>query len=69
MFSIGLTVLSAGVLEDFSNLYDIKLHTFNEDKLQRKLDEWRINEKYSEVLKSTVDNLCEIDPAKRFSSH
>lgn len=65
MFSIGLTLLSAANLEDFTDLYDIKLHTFNDNKFQRNLEEFQVNSKYSEVLRSTVSNLLERDPARR----
>lgn len=47
MFSIGLTLLSAANLEDFTDLYDIKLHTFNDNKFQRNLDEFQVNDRYS----------------------
>ena len=65
IFSIGLTLLSAANLEDYTDLYDIKLHTFNENKFQRSLEQFQINNSYSEILRSTVSNLLERDPAKR----
>lgn len=58
MFSIGLTMLSAASLEDLTYLYDIKLHKFDEGQFNAKLDEFQMNQKYSEILRSTISNLC-----------
>ena len=65
VFSIGLTVLSAALLEDFSNLYDIKKYSFDHNQLRKKIDDFRVSNKYSDILKGVVTNLCEVTPEKR----
>lgn len=69
MFSIGLTALSAALLEDFTYIYDIKLHTFNEAELKRRLDVFKVHPKYSEVLKAAIVNLCQVNPKNRMNSY
>lgn len=67
IFSIGQTLLSVAILEDLTGLADIKLHNFNEGKLQKSLDQLRVSP-YSEILKSTIDNMCELNPNERITS-
>ena len=49
VFSIGLTLLSAGMLEDFINLYTIRAKScrFNSEKATLLKNEWRTNTAYS----------------------
>lgn len=68
MFSIGLTVLSAAMLEDFEHLYDIKNYNFNQQQLNRKLDEFKVSGKYSDILKGAIANICEVNPDRRVSA-
>lgn len=65
VFSIGLTVLSAAMLEDFLTLYDVKSYKFNAVEAGKYLDEWRSNNVYSEIFTAFVSNLCEFQPQKR----
>ena len=68
VFTIGLTVLSAALLEDFENLYDIKKYSFNHQQFNRKLDEFKVSNKYSDILKGTISNICEVNPEKRVNA-
>jgi hypothetical protein len=65
VFSIGLTVLSAAMLEDFLKLYDIKAHKFNAEEATILLNEWKSNTVYSEIFTALVSNLCSFQPLKR----
>lgn len=65
VFSIGFTVLSAGMLEDFLRLYDTKSFRFNATEAEGLLEEWRTNTVYSEVLTALVSNLCQFRPQQR----
>lgn len=47
MFSIGFTVLSAAMLEDFLRLYNLKTYKFDTTEATSLLDEWRSNTVYS----------------------
>ena len=67
IFSVGLTVLSAALLEDFSSLYNLKNYSFDFQKLNQKLDEFKISSKFSDIFKGTIVNLCEPNPEKRLS--
>ena len=64
-FSMGLTMLSAAVTEDLESLYDMKSYSINEEMLKRKLDEMKTKPAYSEVLKSTISNLCKLKVEER----
>lgn len=43
MFSIGMTILSAALLTDFSDVYDVKKFRFKYDQAGEYLYEWRTN--------------------------
>jgi hypothetical protein len=58
MFSIGLTLLSAATLEDYSYLYDTNDYHLDRATLRDKLDKFRNFTKYSEILRGTIMNLC-----------
>lgn len=47
VFSIGLTVLSAAMLEDFLHLYNPKSYRFDTQECTALLDEWKSNTVYS----------------------
>lgn len=64
-FSIGMTMLSAAITEDLENLYDMKSYSLNQEMLKIKLDEMKMKSNYSEVLKSTISNLCKVKVEER----
>ena len=47
MFSIGMTVLSAALLTDFSNVYDVKKFKFNYEVATNYIEQWKTNDTYS----------------------
>ncbi len=47
MFSIGMTILSAALLSDFNDIYDIKKMKFRYEEANEYLNEWRTNNLYS----------------------
>jgi hypothetical protein len=59
--------LSVAILEDLSGLADIKQYTFNEAELQQNLDQLKISP-YSDILKSTIVNMCDVTPSQRLTS-
>ncbi len=65
IFSIGLTVLSAAMLEDFLPLYNTKTYRFDSGKCTVLLNEWRSNTVYSEIFTALVSNLCQFQPERR----
>lgn len=67
-FSIGLSVLSAGTLSDFEDLYDLNSNSFNFARFNEALHFWRSNNSYSEVLRGTVSCLCQPDVGKRLTT-
>ena len=67
VFSIGLTVLSAAMLDDFLRLYNTKQYSFNSQEATSLLNEWRSNTVYSEIFTALVSNLCEFQPEKRLT--
>ena len=67
MFSIGLTLLSAGLLEDFSYLYNTNDYRIDMSTLREKMEKFRSFSKYSEILRGTIINLCDLAPGKRLS--
>lgn len=67
IFSIGETVLSAALLEDFTPYYDLKKYAFDFPRFNAKLDEFKVSNKYSDVFKGIVSNLVEVNPDKRLT--
>jgi hypothetical protein len=61
-FSIGMTVLAAGLLENLEPVYNFKQGKFNVAQFQDYLDSWRRNTKYSGFLKDLVERLLKIEP-------
>jgi len=47
MFSLGLTIISAGNLSDYKVLYELEKGMFDESKLMEALREWCCNTNYS----------------------
>lgn len=67
MFSIGLTLLSTVILEDLSNLYNIKSYTFDSNHLRSSLNSFNSSPAFSDILKGTVNNLLEFNIEKRLT--
>ena len=77
-FSIGLTVLQAGMLFDFSYLYNLRSFKMDYDRFMDKFKEWSEMKHYSEEqrtyisyspeLRNAILGLCELDPKKRILS-
>ena len=67
VFSIGATVLSAGILDNLSSLYDYPNNSFNSHNLSAKTVQWLEHPYYSEIFKSVVLNLVNPDAEKRIS--
>ena len=65
MFSIGFTVLSAAMLEDFLRLYNLKSYRFDTTEATNLLNEWKSNTVYSEIFTVVVSNLCQFQPERR----
>ena len=64
---MGLTVLSAAVLQDFSNIYNLTNHSINEQLFKKYLDDFKLEKSFSEIFKSTISNLCKFDPRQRMT--
>ena len=47
LFSIGLTLLSAGILQNNSDLYDINKMTFNKTEFLKRINFWLTRQRYS----------------------
>lgn len=67
IFSIGLTVLSAGLLTDFETLYDLKSWRFNFVKADEAINAWKNQKYYSLVLRGVVVNLLSYAPEQRLT--
>ena len=67
MFAIGATVMSAGLLDSMSDIYDCTSRTFRGDIHRDKINEWLDHPNYTEVLKSIVLNLMNPNPEKRIT--
>jgi serine/threonine protein kinase len=57
IFSIGATVIAAGILDDFKGVYNYKKLLFNHEELKIRTDKWVEHSRYSEIFKSIVLNL------------
>ncbi len=65
-FSIGLTLLDAGLLVDNSKLYNFKNTTFDEGAFKQVCSRW-VQSNYSDFLQKVVLSMCELDPNQRKS--
>lgn len=68
VFSIGATVLSAGLLDTLADVYDYKNHNFNVAAFRAKLKAWAASPKYSEIFKSIILNLVDLNPENRLTA-
>lgn len=67
-FQLGLTLLSAATLKDYSFLYKYSpLLSLNLDKLNEELALCAESSTYTVVLTSLIANLCSFNPAHRLS--
>ena len=64
-FAIGATVLSAGLLDNLSSIYDYHNRAFRMDQHTQKTVEWLDHPYYSELFKSIVLSLLNPVPEKR----
>lgn len=67
VFSIGFTVLSAAVQENFEELYNTKNYKFNFEKADQHLHQWRNNTDYSEIFTAFISNMCSYSPERRLT--
>lgn len=67
MFSIGMTILNAAMLNDFTEIYDVKKFKFKFDEASEDLQQWRDNTVYSEIFTAFISNLCSFEPEKRLT--
>ena len=63
VFSIGVTILSSGTLEDTDTLYRLNPYELRRDRLQQLL--FKFKEKYSDYLYQTVTSMVEVNPQQR----
>ena len=68
MFAIGATIISAGILNNFSSVHNYNNKTFSTQGLRDIRRAWVESERYSEIFKSIVLNLVETNPAERLTS-
>ena len=67
MFAVGLTMLSAGILKDNSDLYNYKDYTFNQEEADKRVNFWLTRSQYSENLRMLVAYLCSHRQYKRWN--
>ncbi len=67
LFSIGLTVIAAGILENPSSIYDFKTFTFDTAHATELINKWKTSKNYSEIFKGIVSNLVQFNPDERLS--
>ena len=67
-FQLGLTLLSAATLKDYSFLYKFSpLLSLNLDKLNEELGHCAESSTYTVVITSLIANLCSFNPTHRLS--
>jgi len=59
--------LSAGLLDNFDQLYNFKQSKFDTNHFQSVLLQWKQNPKYSGFFKLVVERLVALDPQERVS--
>ncbi len=65
MFSIGLTILSTANLVDYKSLYNTTSRRFNTEQFMTIVNEWRLNDYYSDIFKATLCSMIEVDKTNR----
>jgi hypothetical protein len=66
-FSIGFTILSSALLIDHSDVYDIQNQKFNYYEAERKINAFKANKSYSELLRIVISGFCIFNPSKRIA--
>lgn len=66
-FSIGMTILSAGLLDNLEGIYNFKQAKFDAVKFEAVLHQWKQHSKYSGFFKMLVERLVALDPSERLS--
>lgn len=69
IFAIGATVLSTGILKDFSGVYNYKAKTFNTGAFRDLRVQWGQHERYSDIFKAIVLNLLDSNPGERLTDN
>lgn len=67
VFAIGATVISAGILGNFSSVYNYKTKTFNTQAFRELRRNWANSERYSDIFKAIVLNLVDTNPGERLT--
>jgi hypothetical protein len=60
-------VLSAGILSNFSGVYNYKAKTFNTQTFRDLRSQWAKHERYSDIFKAIVLNLLDSNPGERLT--
>ncbi len=66
-FSIGFTLLSSALLIDNSSLYDIQNQRFDGYEAQRRINAFKVDKSYSELLRAVVSGLSGLGVSERLS--
>lgn len=67
IFEAGMTLLSAGLVEDLGNCYDFEKNRFDDKLFEEKRKLWKTTLYYSEILRAVVLTLLHKDPKKRLT--
>ena len=62
-----MTLLSAGILKENSDLYNLRDMTFDMSEAQKRMNFWLTRQKYSENLRILVAYLCNFRPSRRWN--
>ena len=65
---MGITVISAGLLDDMNSLYDYPNRKFLYEEHNKKTIQWLEHPHYTELFKSTVLSMVNPIPEKRISN-
>lgn len=60
-----MTILSTANLIDYKLLYNTTARKFNIEQFLAIVNEWRLNDYYSDIFKATLCSLIEVDRANR----
>ncbi len=67
VFAIGATVLSIGILGNFSDVYNYRNKTFDLNAFNQKRLQWAEHPKYSGIFKAVILNLVDRNPGERLT--
>lgn len=68
VFSIGMTLINSGILNDDYLIFDMKNNKFNPQEYDNQIQNWILSKGYSEILKATILNLVSLNPMQRLTS-